>query len=46
MYARRLRESRGGGENRGDVGGVLSKKQIQREASDEVKGERVSWEKS
>ena len=30
--------------NRGDVRGVPGEIQIQREASDEVKGERVSWE--
>jgi len=34
------------GRNRGDVGRVLGEKQIQREASNEVKGERVSWEES
>jgi len=34
------------GENRGNVGGVPGEKQIQREAIDEVKGERVSWKES
>jgi len=34
------------GRNRGDVGRVLGEKRIQTEASDEVKGERVSWEES
>jgi len=34
------------GRNRGDVGQVPGEKRIQREASDEVKGERVSWEES
>jgi len=31
---------------RGDVGRVPGEKRIQTEASDEVKGERVSWEES
>jgi len=34
------------GRNRGDVGRVPGEKRIQREASDEVKGETVSWEES
>jgi len=34
------------GRNRGDGGRVPGKKQIQREASDEDKGNRVSWEES
>jgi len=35
-----------GGRNRVDVGRVPGEKQIQREASDEVNRERVSWEES
>jgi len=34
------------GRNRGNVGGVSGERGIWREASDEVKGERVSWEAS
>ena len=37
---------RGWGRNSGDVGRVPGEKRIQREASEEVKGERVSWEES
>ena len=32
--------------NRGDVGGVQGEKQMQREASVQVKGETVSWGKA
>jgi len=34
------------GRNRGDVGRVLGEKRNLREASDEAKRERVSWEES